>query len=101
MFVRELSIEDVRRVSRLARLAVSDERLERYRAQLGAVLEHMRSLGELDLTGVEPLAHPTEDADRWDADEPRDPLTTSELMRIAPEVVPPFIKVPKVLGEGS
>ncbi len=97
--VTDLSINDARRVARLARLAVPEPRLETFRAQLGAILDHMRSLNELNLDGVEPLARPTDDADRWDTDVPRAGLPNQELMDIAPDVSPPYIKVPKVLGD--
>lgn len=95
----DLALNDARRVATLARLAVPDDRLETFRAQLGAVLEHMRSLNELNLEGIEPLARPTDEADRWDADEPRSGLPNKALMDIAPDISPPFIRVPKVLGE--
>lgn len=97
----ELTIESVRRVAALSRLAIEDDRLARYQQQLGSVLAHIKMLGELDLTGVEPLAHPIDAANRWDEDEPRAGVGNETLMRLAPAKAEPFVRVPKVLGEGS
>jgi aspartyl-tRNA(Asn)/glutamyl-tRNA(Gln) amidotransferase subunit C len=97
----ELTIEAVRRVAMLSRLAVDDDRLALYQHQLGSVLRHIKMLGELNLEGVEPLAHPLDATNRWDEDEPRPGLENADLMRMAPEKAEPFVRVPKVLGEGS
>lgn len=96
-----LTIEHVRRVARLSRLELSEPQLEDYRRHLGAVIAHVRTLSDLDLTGVEPLAHPIDAANRWDEDIPGPELPNSALMSMAPDKAEPFIKVPKVLGDGG
>jgi len=96
-----LTLQQVRRVATLSRLELSDEQLEAMRPRLSAVLAHVRMLGALDLQGVEPMAHPLDAANRWDDDTPRSELPTETLMAMAPDKAPPFIKVPKVLGDGG
>lgn len=96
-----LSLDAVRRVAVLSRLALSDEQITTYQQQLGSVLEHIKMLGELDLKSVEPMAHPLESANRWDEDDPRVGLSNAALMGLAPAKAEPFIVVPKVLGGGS
>lgn len=96
-----LTLDAVRRVARLSRLALSDEQLEAYRPQLDAILAHMTRLGSLDLGSVEPLTHPLEARNRMDEDVPRPGLPNEAFMAMAPETAPPFLKVPKVLGGGS
>jgi len=49
-----ISPEDVRHVARLARLALSDDELERMRAEMSAILDYMDKLRSLDTKGVEP-----------------------------------------------
>lgn len=90
--------QTVRRVAHLSRLALSEEQIESYRAQLGAVLGHIDRLRTLPLEGVEPLTHPLDATNRMDEDVPRAPLPNEVLMEMAPDAAPPFIKVPKVLG---
>lgn len=103
-----LTAEDVRRVARLARLALPQSEVEPCRYRLASVLGYMERLKQLNLDGVEPLSHvlsattaPTESANRLDPDEPGAMLPTEALMRQAPDSLPPYVKVPKVLDEGG
>ena len=97
----ELSADEVRKVARLSRLALSDEQVERYRAQLGAVLGYVERLKEVDVAGVEPLTGVAEAVNRLAEDVPGPTLSNETLMKMAPEVMAPFVKVPKVLEEGA
>lgn len=96
----ELSRDAVAKVAALSMLEMSAEQIEAARVHLSAVLDHMRILGSLDLSGVEPMSHPTDDADRWGDDEPAEGLSNDAMVRLAPDAWPPFIRVPKVLGDG-
>jgi aspartyl-tRNA(Asn)/glutamyl-tRNA(Gln) amidotransferase subunit C len=42
----------------LARIAVTDEDVERYTAQLGSILDHFDALSQANVEGLEPTAHP-------------------------------------------
>lgn len=96
-------MEDVRKVAQLARLALSDEQLEQYRHQLGAVLGYMDRLRELNLDGVEPMTSPIESFNRLAPDEPGPTMSNEQLMAMAPEgaAAAPFVSVPKVIGGGE
>lgn len=61
----------------------------------------MARLQSLDLTGVQPLTSIAGENARLDTDTPGQTLTNDQLLDMAPDTMPPFIKVPKVLGEGS
>lgn len=97
----QLSADYVRKVARLARLAPSDEQVEKYRGQLSAIITYMERLKTLDLAGVEPLANVGDFTNRMDEDGPGETLPNAVLMKMAPETMEPFIKVPKVLDEGG
>ena len=56
--------DEVVHVARLARLALTEEEIERFAAQLNAILEAVGKVAELDLEGVEPTAHPLELVER-------------------------------------
>ena len=94
-----LSMDEVRHVAKLARLRLSDERLEQYRKELSSVLDHIARLESIDVDGVEPMAHPGDLTNRLDDDEPVDSLSAEQVLAMAPAVEPPFIAVPKVLDE--
>ena len=96
-----LTIEQVRKVARLARLKISDELAERYRAQLEAILEYVQRLRKVDLASVEPLSSALDMTSPLGDDVPGPTLDTGVLLAMAPETFGPFIKVPKVLGDGA
>ncbi len=90
---------DVRRIARLARLELTDEQVASFSTRLGATLGYIERLRELDLENVEPLTNPLDQTNRMDDDVVGATLDTEALMKIAPEKMPPFVKVPKVLGD--
>jgi aspartyl-tRNA(Asn)/glutamyl-tRNA(Gln) amidotransferase subunit C len=96
-----LSADDVRKVARLSRLALSDDQVEAYRDKLSAVLGYVERLREVNVEGVEPLTNVADAVNRLDDDVPGPTLTNETLMRMAPEAMPPFVKVPKVIGDGG
>jgi aspartyl-tRNA(Asn)/glutamyl-tRNA(Gln) amidotransferase subunit C len=89
-----ISNEEVLHVARLARLALTDEEVERLGAQLNAILEAVGKVSELDLEGVEPTAHPLDLVNVWAEDEPRESLPVEEALANAPEREEGFFKVP-------
>ena len=94
-----LTIEETRHVAHLARLNLSDEELESCRHDLIAILGHVATLGDLDLTDVEPMAHPGDQTNRMDPDEVQPSFTVEQVLRMAPATEGDFIAVPKVLGD--
>ena len=94
-----LSLSEVAHVAKLARLKLDDRQLEQYRVQLSTVLAHIAKLKELDVTGVEPLAHPTELVNRLDDDVIATALSIEQVLVNAPAVEDHFLAVPKVLED--
>jgi aspartyl-tRNA(Asn)/glutamyl-tRNA(Gln) amidotransferase subunit C len=86
--------EQVVHVAELARLALTEEELERLGAQLGGVLDAVGKVAELDLEDVEPTSHPLELVNVWGADEPRPSLPLDEALANAPEREADAFRVP-------
>jgi aspartyl-tRNA(Asn)/glutamyl-tRNA(Gln) amidotransferase subunit C len=95
---QQISPEQVRHVAKLARLALSDEKIEKFAPQIEAILEYVAKLNAVDTSGVEPMAHalPIHNVLREDVVGPSLPL--EEVLKNAPETDGPFFKVPKVIG---
>jgi len=89
-----ISREQVVHVARLARLALTDEELERFGGQLSAILEAVGKVGELDLSGVEPTSHPLDLVNVFANDAPHESLTLEEALANAPEREGGFFAVP-------
>ncbi len=91
-----ISRDEVLHVAELARLALSEDDVERFGAQLSAILEAVGKVGQLDLSGVPPTSHPLEVANVWAEDEPRPSLSPAEALANAPDREGSFFKVPPV-----
>jgi aspartyl-tRNA(Asn)/glutamyl-tRNA(Gln) amidotransferase subunit C len=94
-----ISRDDVAHVARLALLELSDDELERYTEQLGAILEHATDVEALDLADVEPLSHPLPLHNVMRPDEPAEPLDRDEVLAQAPAAESGRFRVPAILGE--
>jgi aspartyl-tRNA(Asn)/glutamyl-tRNA(Gln) amidotransferase subunit C len=89
-----ISRDEVLHVARLARLELTEDEVERFREQLNAILEAVGKVAELDLSGVEPTAHPLELVNVWADDAPRPSLTVEEALANAPDRDGALFRVP-------
>jgi aspartyl-tRNA(Asn)/glutamyl-tRNA(Gln) amidotransferase subunit C len=86
--------DDVLHVAGLARLEIPEGEVEAVREQLGAILEAVGKVSELDLSEVEPTSHPLDLVNRWAADVPRPSLPREEALRNAPDPEDGSFRVP-------
>lgn len=94
-----LTRADVEHVARLARLALSEEEVERFTEQLAVILEHFASVSALDTAEVPPTAHPIPLANVLRPDEPRPGLERDEVLSMAPAAEDRRFRVPRIMGE--
>ncbi len=93
--------EQVRYVAKLSRLRLSEAQVHDYADKLSHVLDYIAKLNELNVEGVEPMAHAGDlvNAMREDLEQPG--MAVDTALHNAPDRFDSFFKVPKVLGEGS
>ena len=89
-----ISEDEVLHVARLARLALTDEEIERLTGELGAILDAVGVVAELDLADVPPTSHPLDLANVWDEDEPRESLPLDDVFANAPDRDGDLFRVP-------
>lgn len=94
-----LSIDDVRKVSLLARLKLTDAELHTMTTQLGQIVGYIEQLNELDVSNVEPMAHAVETRNVFRDDVIQPSLPRAEALRNAPSADGECYLVPAVLGE--
>ena len=78
--------DEVLHVARLARLALTDEEVERMARELSVVLDHIERISELDLDDVPPTSHVIDVAGALREDEPRPSLPRDVALGQAPAV---------------
>lgn len=92
-----LTRADVEHVARLARLALTDDEVERLTDELAAVLEHAADVAALDLDGVPPTAHPLPLRNVLRADEVRRGVDRDEVLAAAPATEDGRFRVPRIM----
>jgi aspartyl-tRNA(Asn)/glutamyl-tRNA(Gln) amidotransferase subunit C len=86
----------VRHVADLARLGLTDEEVKRMGGQLGAILDSIEQIGELDLEDVSPTANALNLTNVFRPDEPRLCLPRDEALSTAPDPVDGLFAVPRI-----
>ena len=94
-----MELSDVRKVASLARLALDDEELLASGNQLTSILEYVRLLDEVDITGVEPMTHPVPAENVFREDQMLASLPREAALSNAPKTDGEFFVVPKILEE--
>jgi aspartyl-tRNA(Asn)/glutamyl-tRNA(Gln) amidotransferase subunit C len=94
-----ISRQEVEKVSLLGRLVLSNAELDTMTHQLGDILAYMELLGEVDTTGVEPMAHAIDVSNSFRDDAARPSLDREEALANAPHRDGECYLVPAVLGE--
>jgi aspartyl-tRNA(Asn)/glutamyl-tRNA(Gln) amidotransferase subunit C len=98
MAEQTITLDQVRHVAKLSRLALDEARLVKFSAQLGSILGYVAKISEVDVAGVEPMAHalPVHNIFREDIVESSLPL--EKVLQNATDSDGPFFKVPKIIG---
>ena len=89
--------EQVRHIARLARIAMSDEEIERLGPELNNILGWVEQLGEVNTDGVEPLTAVIEQKLRLREDSVTDGDCREDVLANAPDAQHGFFAVPKVI----
>lgn len=92
-----VDIATVKRVARLARIAVSDEETASMTAKLNGILGFVEQLDEVDVTGVEPMTSVTPIAMKKREDKVTDGQKADDIVANAPATDRNFFQVPKVV----
>ncbi len=87
----------VKRVAKLSRIAISDERAESMKAELNTILGFVEQLQEVDIEGVEPMTSVVDMDMRKRVDEVNDGNKANDVTANAPASQNNFFMVPKVV----
>jgi aspartyl-tRNA(Asn)/glutamyl-tRNA(Gln) amidotransferase subunit C len=92
-----VSNEQVRHIAKLARIAMSDEDIDRLAPELNNLLGWLEQLAEVDTEGVEPLATVIDQKLRLRDDVITDGDCRDDVLANAPDAQHGFFAVPKVI----
>lgn len=92
-----VDLQTVKRVARLARIAVTEEEAAQMAGELNVILGFVEQLGEVDVSGVEPMTSVTPMTMRQRADVVTDGGKAADIVANAPASEENFFLVPKVV----
>ena len=93
----QLSGDEVSKIAHLARLKLTEPELDSFATQLGAILQYVELLNEVDTGNVEPMAHAVELTNVFRTDAIRESLPREEALSNAPKTDGRFFLVPQIL----
>jgi aspartyl-tRNA(Asn)/glutamyl-tRNA(Gln) amidotransferase subunit C len=94
-----LTLEETEHVARLARMRLSAGELEKMRAQLSNILDHIAMLQELDVSDVPLTAQATDLANVMRPDQLRPSLPRADALANAPEQANGMFRVKAIFEE--
>ena len=94
-----ISRDEVAHLARLARLAVTDEELDRFAGQLDQVLSAVARVGEAAVADVPPMSHAVPLTNVTRPDEVTPSLSRDAVLAGAPAAEDGRFRVPRILGE--
>lgn len=92
-----VDVDTVKRVARLARIAVTEDDAQRMTGELNAILGFVEQLGEVDVSGVEPMTSVIPMQMRRREDVVNDGNKAADIVANAPATEENFFMVPKVI----
>ena len=94
-----ISADDVRKVAKLARLNLPDDKIATYTGQLESILGYVSQLEQVDTTGVPETTRAVEvtNVTRQDGVDPTP--VREEILNQAPQREGDFFRVPKIMAD--
>ena len=92
-----LTTDDVKKVARLARLAMSDSEVQAAQAQLNGIFELIAEMQAVDTKGIEPMSHAQDVIQRLREDKVTETNQRELFQSIAPQVEHGLYLVPQVI----
>ncbi|HQU15236.1 MAG: aspartyl/glutamyl-tRNA(Asn/Gln) amidotransferase subunit C [Chromatiales bacterium 21-64-14] len=92
-----LGPSEVKKIARLARIAVRAQDMDEYGRNLSRILEFVEQMNAVETRDVEPMAHPLEAIQRLRPDQVTETDQRAHFQTVAPKVEGGFYLVPKVI----
>ena len=99
--VPTISRDEVARLAKLARLALTDDDIDNFAGQLDAILGYVGQIQAVDTTGVAPTGNPLKSENVTRPDVVHISLSQQAALAEAPVAEEGRFVVPQILGEGA
>jgi len=93
----KLSLDEVRHIAQLSRLALSEDEAELYAPQLSKIIDYVEQLNNLDTSAIEPTSQIIPLNNVMSDDIPGTSLLREEALKNAPDSTGKFYRIPKII----
>ena len=93
-----LDREEVIKIAKLSKLEFADKEIDEYKTTLNSIFEHISTLNEVDVEGVEPLYNVLDIQDRTREDKVLNLTNKQDFLENSSEKDENFIIVPKIVA---
>lgn len=93
-----LDREEVIKIAKLSKLEFTDKEIDEYKTTLNSIFEHISTLNEVDVEGVEPLYNVLDIQDRTREDKVLNLTNKQDFLENSSEKDENFIIVPKIVA---
>jgi aspartyl-tRNA(Asn)/glutamyl-tRNA(Gln) amidotransferase subunit C len=97
--VSTISRDDVAKLAKLARLALTDAELDAFAGQLDSILGYVGAIQNVDVSGVAPTGNPLQEVNVTRPDVVQFSLTQQQALAEAPAADDGRFAVPQILGD--
>ncbi len=90
---------DIRYVAKLARIALTDDEVQRFGAELSDLLTHVNAISQLDTARIDATAQVVTSRNVNRPDECGQCLPRDLVLAAAPQTEGPYLRVPRIIAE--
>jgi len=94
-----ISRNEVLKIAQLSHLTLSESEIEEMAVKLSAIVDYMKVLDKVDISGVEPMSHAQGSTNVFREDQVEPSMPREEALANAPARNGPFIRVPLVIEQ--
>ncbi len=94
-----ITVEDVEKIAKLAKLSFTDEEKEKFTEQLGQIISYVEKLNELDVENIPATYHVLEVKNVFRKDEAKPSMSREKVLENAPSGKKGYFSVPKVIAQ--
>jgi len=92
-----LTLDDVKRVAHLARIAINDDEAQSTQSQLAGIFKLIGDMEAVDVSNIVPMSHAQDVVQRLRADTVTEPNLREQFQTSAPQTESGLYLVPKVI----
>jgi aspartyl-tRNA(Asn)/glutamyl-tRNA(Gln) amidotransferase subunit C len=92
-----LTLDDVKRVAHLARIAINDDEARATHTQLSGIFDLIATMQAVDVSAIEPMSHAQDVVQRLREDAVTETDQREHFQAVAPQVEAGLYLVPKVI----